>query len=46
VYIVAASEVNKLKLKVETLTAVVEDKDSKLKELQGAVSKFKRVSLI
>ncbi|XP_031573769.1 liprin-beta-2-like [Actinia tenebrosa] len=38
-----ASEVNKLKLQVETLTAVVEDKESKLKELQGTVSKFKRV---
>lgn len=39
-----ASEVNKLKLQVDTLTAVIEDKDKKLKDLQGAVSKFKRVS--
>ncbi|KAK3728938.1 hypothetical protein QZH41_016802 [Actinostola sp. cb2023] len=38
-----ASEVNKLKLEVDTLTAVIEDKDRKLKDLQAAVSKFKRV---
>ena len=41
---ITASEVNHLKMEVETLTAACKEKDKNIRELQQTLVKFKRVS--